>query len=58
MLDRVRLALLLGLHQLVVAIGIVLFPVALAARRAGFRLPVPVANVVEATGEAYENAKE
>ncbi|MFB6234878.1 MAG: hypothetical protein ABEH81_00510 [Halopenitus sp.] len=56
MLTRVRRGLLLGLHQLTVAIGILLFPIALAVRRAGLRLPVPVASAVRATTRAYEKA--
>lgn len=58
MLDRLRRGLLLGLHQLTVTVGILLFPFALAARRAGLRLPVPVATAVEATGKAYAKATE
>lgn len=56
MLHRVRRGLLLGLHQFAVAVGILLFPLELAARRAGLRLPVPIASLVEATGRALENA--
>ncbi|MGZ0747147.1 hypothetical protein [Haloparvum sp. AD34] len=56
MLHRVRRPLLLGLHQIVVAVGILLFPLELAAHRAGLRLPVPIARLVDATGRALENA--
>lgn len=58
MLTRVRRGLLLGLHQLTVALGILLLPVALAVRRAGLRLPVPVASAVRATTRACERATE
>lgn len=40
MIQRARSAVLLGIHQLTVAAGIVLFPVALLANRAGVRLPL------------------
>lgn len=40
MIERVRRAVLLGAHQLIVATGILLFPVALLANRIGVRVPV------------------
>lgn len=45
---------LLALHQLTVALGIVLLPVAVLARRAGVRLPIR--RPIEATTEALEDA--
>jgi hypothetical protein len=46
---------LFALYQLTVVLGIVMMPLALAARRVGVR--VPLGRLVEATGEAYENAQ-
>ncbi|MFB6096392.1 MAG: hypothetical protein ABEJ74_03275 [Haloferacaceae archaeon] len=42
------------LYQLTLLVGIVMMPVALLARRLGLRLPIR--NLIEATGRAYENA--
>ncbi|MDS0292741.1 hypothetical protein [Halogeometricum luteum] len=41
-----------ALYQLTIALGILLMPVALLARRVGVRLPVD--RMVEAAGTAYE----
>jgi len=54
MYTRARRMLLMGLHQLTVATGILLLPVAILARRIGLRLPVR--RLVDATTEACENA--
>jgi hypothetical protein len=43
------------LYQLTVALGIVLMPIALVARRAGVRLPF--GRIVDTLGEAYEQAE-
>jgi len=53
---RIKRAGLLALHQTTVALGILFLPVALAARRAGLRLPI--GRLVEATGSAYEQVTE
>lgn len=42
------------LYQLSLMLGIVLLPVALAAERVGFRLPI--GRVVDRLGEAYDRA--
>lgn len=54
MIPRVRRTILFGLHQLTIALGILLLPVALLARQAGIQLPVR--QLVEATGNAYDQA--
>lgn len=56
MFSRARRMLLLGLHQLTIALGILLLPVAILARQAGLRLPI--SRLVEATGEAYDRASQ
>ncbi|UWG51439.1 Uncharacterized protein AArcCO_2144 [Halalkaliarchaeum sp. AArc-CO] len=40
MIQRARSAVMLAVHQLIVAVGIVLFPIALLANRVGLRLPL------------------
>jgi hypothetical protein len=45
---------LLALYQLTVALGILVMPLAMLARRAGLRLPIH--RIVEAADRAYENA--
>ncbi|AUX07994.1 hypothetical protein AArcSl_0340 [Halalkaliarchaeum desulfuricum] len=40
MIERVRSAVMLAVHQLTVAVGIVLFPIALLANRIGLRFPL------------------
>lgn len=45
-----------ALYQLTVALGIVLMPIALLARRAGVKLPFR--RIVETLGTAYENASD
>ena len=42
------------LYQLTLLLGIVMMPVALLARRLGLRLPIR--RLIEATGQAYQNA--
>jgi len=46
---------LFALYQLTVALGILMMPIALVARRAGVRLPF--GRIVDALGEAYEQAE-
>lgn len=45
---------LLALYQFSILLGILLLPVALAARQAGLRMPMD--RVIERLDEAYENA--
>lgn len=40
MIQRARSAIVLAVHQLTVAVGIVLFPIALFANRVGLRFPL------------------
>lgn len=54
MIDPLHRAALLALYQASIAVGIVLLPVALLARRAGVTLPL--GRLVERLGKAYENA--
>lgn len=54
MYATVRRLALLGAHQLTVTVGILLFPLALAASRAGIRFPIH--RLVETTGEAYQRS--
>ncbi|GAB3416135.1 hypothetical protein GCM10027435_13020 [Haloparvum alkalitolerans] len=54
MFTRAYQSAMFGLHQLTVAVGIALFPLALAARRSG--VPSAIRRLVEATGAAYERA--
>ena len=55
MLDRIRTAALFGAHQLTVAIGISLFPIAIvASQHLGVNLPVH--RLIETTGEAVASA--
>ena len=54
MIDPLQRAALLALYQASIAVGILLLPVALLARRAGVTLPV--GRLVERLGNAYENA--
>jgi hypothetical protein len=56
MIETARNAGLLALYQLTVALGILLMPIALLARRAG--VPLPMGRLVEAVGTAYEDAAE
>jgi hypothetical protein len=56
MIDAVRRLALFALYQTTVALGILLLPVALLARRAGINLPV--GRVVETLGTAYEDTSE
>jgi len=46
---------LFALYQLTVALGILLMPAALLARRAGVRLPY--GRIIESVAEAYEQAE-
>lgn len=46
---------LFALYQLTVALGILLMPAALLARRAGVRLPY--SRIIETVAEAYEQAE-
>lgn len=55
MFDRIRSAALFGLHQATVAVGISLFPMAVFARKR-LGINVPIGQLVETTGTAYENA--
>lgn len=57
MLSRTRYAIRFGLHQLTVTLGIALFPIVLAARRAGIPIPLPIGRLVRATGAAAETAE-
>lgn len=52
----IRRAALFALYQLTVALGIVLMPVALLARRAGVYLPIR--RLIDALGAAYDDARE
>jgi hypothetical protein len=54
MIAAVRRLALFALYQTTVALGILLLPVALLARRAGISLPV--GRAVETLGDAYEDA--
>ena len=54
MIDLLQRATLLALYQASIAVGIVLLPVALLARRGGVTLPI--GRLVERLGRAYENA--
>jgi hypothetical protein len=54
MIDGLQRISLFALYQLVVFLGIVLMPVALAASRLG--VSVPVGRLVETVGSAYEDA--
>ena len=54
MLNAMQRSVTFALYQFTLALGILLMPVALLARRAGLHLPVDRA--VEATGAAYERA--
>ena len=54
MIDTVRRATLLVLYQFSILLGILVFPLALAARHAG--VPLPMHRVIERLGSAYENA--
>lgn len=56
MFTRIRRTLLFGLHQLTVALGILLLPLAIIARQAGLQLPIR--RLVEATGNAYDRASQ
>ena len=47
---------LLVAHQITIALGILLLPVALLARRAG--VTIPIHRLVEGTGEAYEKTQD
>ncbi len=55
MKSRVYRATLFALYQFSIAIGIVAMPIALAARQAGFTLPIN--RLLMRIGEAYENAQ-
>lgn len=55
MKSRVYCATLFALYQLCIALGIAAMPVAIAARQAGFTLPVH--RLLVSVGEAYENAQ-
>lgn len=52
MLARLSRLVLFGAYQLSIAIGIVLLPVALVARRLG--IPIPMHRAIAALGAAYE----
>jgi hypothetical protein len=54
MIQPLERATLYALYQLSIAVGILLLPVALLLRRGGVTLPVH--QVVDRLGEAYENA--
>jgi hypothetical protein len=53
---RLHRASLFAAYQTVLLLGIVTFPLALAAERAG--LSLPIGRLVERLGEAYERASE
>jgi len=55
MIERTQSVLLFAVYQLSLLVGIALLPVALAAKRVGFTLPVHRA--VERLGTAYERKK-
>ncbi|WP_172861833.1 hypothetical protein [Halopenitus persicus] len=57
MFSRTRHAIRFGLHQLTVTLGIALFPIVLAARSAGFPVPIPIGRLVRATGAAFKTAE-
>jgi len=54
MIDTARRTTLLVLYQLSILFGILMFPLALAARHAG--IPLPMHRVIERLGTAYETA--
>ncbi|MFB6173421.1 MAG: hypothetical protein ABEI39_02145 [Halobacteriales archaeon] len=54
MLEPIERAGLFALYQLSIAVGLLLLPVAVLARRAG--VTIPVHRVVERLGRAYEDA--
>ncbi|MFC7215658.1 hypothetical protein ACFQO4_16415 [Saliphagus sp. GCM10025334] len=55
MISRAYHASLFALYQLCIAAGIVMMPLAVAARQAG--ISIPVHKVLASVGEAYENAQ-
>lgn len=55
MIETAHRTSLLVLHQLTVALGILLLPVALLARQAGIRLPIR--RFVEASTESLESVR-
>jgi hypothetical protein len=52
MITRLHRTLRTGLSQLTIALGIAVFPIALAAQRAGLPFSGPVRRLVEAAGAA------
>lgn len=54
MIDTAYRTTLLALYQFSILLGILMLPVALAARRAGLKMPMN--RVIERLGTAYENA--
>jgi hypothetical protein len=54
MLDTAHRVTLLALYQFSLLLGILLLPVALAARQAGLRMPMDT--VIGRLGDAYESA--
>lgn len=55
MIERVRSAVLLGIHQITVATGILLFPIALFAKRLG--LAIPLHRILQEIESAYDQPK-
>ncbi len=55
MISRVYHATLFALYQLCIALGIVMMPLAIAARQAGIRIPIH--KLLETVGTAYENTQ-
>lgn len=55
MKSRAYHATLLALYQLCIALGIVMMPLAIAARQAG--VSIPIHKVLASVGDAYENSQ-
>lgn len=56
MKSRAYYATMFALYQLCIAVGIAAMPLAIAARQAGFTLPLH--RLLTNVGEAYEDARE
>lgn len=56
MIDPLQRATLFALYQFSIALGIVLLPVAVLARRQGVTLPIH--RIVERLGAAYEDTRQ
>ena len=54
MIEPLQRATLFALYQATIAVGIVLMPLALLARRGG--VTIPIGSLVERLGRAYEDA--